>query len=165
MNWGTIAAAITTGVVGITGTILGAWLTTRSQTANLLLSINAEDRRVKNVEKRQIHATCLGAFEEMSSFHLTFLFLSAKKRDDPELNEAVEGYQKATHAAQIAVNTAELIASAEVSELLDRLRKAHVDSVNDVITKKPMSSEARNIGAIRRQLYVAMRADLGEPIY
>ena len=41
-------------MAGIGGTILAAWMTGKSQTANLVLSINAESERNRLAEKRRM---------------------------------------------------------------------------------------------------------------
>lgn len=62
-----IASAITgtVGIVGIGGTILSAKMTAKTQTASLLRSINAEDKRIKRAEKREIYSRCLNALDSL----------------------------------------------------------------------------------------------------
>jgi hypothetical protein len=47
------------GIAGIGGTILAAWMTAKGQTSNLLLGVDAEDRRAQLAEKRRIYAAYL----------------------------------------------------------------------------------------------------------
>jgi predicted NUDIX family NTP pyrophosphohydrolase len=54
MDWPAVVAAISGGIVGVTG-ILASW-------RQSIKTVNAEDERDKRVEKRRVYAQCLTAF-------------------------------------------------------------------------------------------------------
>src|SRR5260370_2256504 len=69
------------GVAGIGGTILAAWMTGKRQTANLELSIGAENERHRLIEKRRIYSACQASFENM--LRATIEFKVSNRRADP----------------------------------------------------------------------------------
>jgi hypothetical protein len=58
---------IVTGVVGIAGTLLGAWLTSRSQMAGLKVSIQAENERSRRADMGARYAAYLTRVNEMAT--------------------------------------------------------------------------------------------------
>jgi len=146
MDWGAIAVAITTGVVGIVGTALGAWLAGRSQTANLRISIDAEERRAKNAEKRRIYAAHLAACTEVQRAVL--------KRDGSQAEEkraATLEYGIAAAASVAIAAEVSLIAPQNVSDLALSAAKEAGNFKSGAVNK---------YFGIREQLITAMRDDL-----
>lgn len=62
--WPTFITGVV-GIAGILGTIVAARMSARSQTANLLLSINEERRRAQRTEKRQVYAEFLTSIHDV----------------------------------------------------------------------------------------------------
>ncbi len=54
------------GVAGIAGTILSARLTSRSQTANLMLSISEERKRARVTDRRQVYASFMAILNKVA---------------------------------------------------------------------------------------------------
>lgn len=65
VSWTTLITGIVGAVIGVAGTSLGAWLTGRTQTANLQLSIDAERERTRIADKRQTYARCLASLTDV----------------------------------------------------------------------------------------------------
>jgi hypothetical protein len=157
---------IVTGVVGalgIVGTLIGTWLTGQRQTANLRLTIGAEDKRARTAEKRRIYATCLGAFEEM-------LVLAAKDRvlrasNDEGSNERWDANftepLPAKTAMEAALNETMLIAPREVALRAQVIGRTFF-AFTEESAKDPNAEVQLPYGELRTGLFQAMRADLGE---
>jgi hypothetical protein len=65
VSWTTLITGIVGAVIGVAGTSLAAWLTGRTQTANLQLSIDAERERTRIADKRQTYARCLASLTDV----------------------------------------------------------------------------------------------------
>ena len=65
VSWTTLITGIVGAVIGVAGTSLGAWLTGKTQTANLRVSIDAERERARVADKRQTYARCLTSLTEV----------------------------------------------------------------------------------------------------
>ncbi len=134
------------GVAGIGGTILAAWMTGKRQTANLKLSINAENQRARVAEKRRIYASCQASFNRL---------LAAARRpqhDDAELDSAAAG-------ASAAVSELVLIAPDDIGQQAETIRRYLGTYVAG--TAGGADTDAK-LPRLSKQLIAAMRADLGE---
>jgi hypothetical protein len=153
----TLVAGIAGGVIGVGGTYLGAWLTGRTQTANLKLSIITENERARIAEKRRIYARFLMACAEVVK---TQIHGTTQPEEAPGTAKlaAASDYSTAIAAVMASAAEVELIASDEVGKLAEDLR---------VVLPAYKPSAQRNPGDYEdmlRQLLKAMRADLGEPV-
>ena len=166
VDWPAIAAAIATGVVGIAGIVGTSWQGKRAREGqskdlrasidaaaeNLKLSIGAETERARLTEKRRIYAQCLGAFGG--------LMAAATKSDlyremDPlnqESDIAQNEHAVALIAAHDALSQLQLIAPTPVQDRASKFMGSLL------VVGERGDSEAR------KQLLMAMRADLGEPV-
>ena len=108
--WQTLITGIV-GIAGIGGTILAAWMTGKRQTANLELSIGAENERHRLAEKRRIYAACQASFENM--LRATLEFKIHHTRADPPsawVNAPIE----AGTAMNVAISELRLVAPIEI---------------------------------------------------
>jgi hypothetical protein len=150
---------VITGAVGIAGTALGSWLTGRTQTNNLRLSIRAESDRAKVAEKRRIYSRCLAAFGDFINAQVKLHSFTGQSSDS-DFGRALLG--ELTTAASEVFKTANellLIAPKDVGNL--------ADSASDALTRYPggdptKDSRVAEYRHLRDQLILAMRADLGE---
>jgi hypothetical protein len=149
VDWPSVVAAISGGVVGVAG-IYAAWRQT-------VRTIDAQDGREEVAEKRRIYAKCLAA---ITSYLMATLLSesAARQKDLTLLKQAGDDSISAYKAASDAVFEASLIGSPKVSklaiELLALSRGEPRLSQDDV--------EQRS-GTLMTQLRAAMRTDLDEP--
>lgn len=158
---------IVTGVVigsasGIGGTILGSWMTGRSQLAALRINIAAENDRAEDAEKRRIYARCLAAAESM----ILPLYLERAARYDkrPDWEAFDIALREAVNARLVAFAELELIAGSAVLDAADALGGAF-DQYKVRPLNTPPSEEEEvlgEFGLFTRTLKEAMRADLDE---
>ena len=167
-NWATVIPAVVTGavgIVGISGTILSARLTAKSQTANLRLSIGAENHRAQLAEKRRIYATFMASYDraiEGVVQHRASFRLSESTNDI----KAMETTQR--EARNVLVNArAEmgLIEPVNFGSLPDQLvdmlhsyAEATALGARELDKPKPAVDPA-----VKDKLSIAMRTDLTEP--
>jgi hypothetical protein len=105
----TLVAGIAGGVIGVGGTYLGAWLTGRTQTANLKLSIDAENKRNRLAEKRRIYASCLASYEPMTRQAIVFWIANDEARSLGEPSPSTTELLAVGSAMYVAVNELRLI--------------------------------------------------------
>jgi len=154
--WETLLAGVAGGVVGVGGTCLGAWLTGRTQTANLKLSISAENERAHVAEKRRAYANCLAAAHAATHDAGFRRFLDAGGNQDVKLlEESAWASFKADRALTLAVAEVALIAPDNVADLAWAVAEAIFGS------DKPFDD---TVDDALDDLNEAMRADLGEPV-
>lgn len=141
-----------TGIVGIVGTSLGAWLTGRWQTMNLRLSIETEDKRTKFAERRQLYASFHSAFHS----YLIAATSSLGIKEEPGrtlYNEALQTFMDV--GDQISVT-----APPRVKDLTIELTQIVFDYA-DERKLDPDSPIPDKLNAVRGKLINAMRKDLG----
>lgn len=156
VSWTTLVTGIIGGVIGVSGTSLGAWLTGKTQTANLKLSINADREHAQIADKRQIYARCLASLTEV-------VFAAANLDDYGDDISAEE-------RRSLALAMHESLASMVVS--MSGIRLVAPESLGDLaedigrkVTRAAVDIELHidsnfDFTSLRRQLYQAMRADL-----
>lgn len=141
-----------TGIVGIVGTSLGAWLTGRSQTANLRLSIDNENLRVKFNEKRELYISFQKAFHD----YFIVMTSSANIKEEPGRTIYNQDLAKYMQASDLISMTAPPCVNALVYELT-RVTFDYAE-VHKLNPKEPVPEK---VDAVRNKLSVAMRKDLG----
>src|SRR5438552_300981 len=100
-DWPAIAAAVSTGVVGLAG-IVATFLSGKR-------TINAEDARARLAQKRQMYVGCLTAFAEMSNALSALDLAFPPAEQDAETWEITKTrYDKATDGMNAAVLLLEL---------------------------------------------------------
>lgn len=149
MLWGYVI----TGAVGIAGTALGSWLTGRTQTNNLRLNIDAENKRAQTAEKRRIYASCVAGLDAGYTGVLTEI----NYRSKPSTPAKIAAIQEREASFLKTLNTVaelELVASKEVVNLAGKILTmlGNLDEINP-----------DDFRSLRSDLHKAMRADLGVP--
>lgn len=171
MDWASIVPAAITGVVGLGGIGASLWQANKAReaaradlkesldasTASLMRSIDAENRRVREAEKRRLYAASLAAFNEMISAlieHFTTGQESGKlERSLSRVTRAQEGMNRTLEELMlIAPRDVGVLAVDLSSFLLEFIRTAGPDD-------RP---NAKLAGQMRTRLVRAMRDDLGE---
>ena len=131
VSWTTLITGIAGGVIGVGGTSLGAWLTGRTQTANLKLSINAERERARIADKRQTYARCLASLTEV-------VFAAAKLGDygdgvgPEERRSLVLALHESLAPMVVATNDMRLVAPESLGELADDVARKVALGVGDM---------------------------------
>ena len=158
VSWATVITGIVGGVIGVGGTSLGAWLTGRTQTANLKLSIDAERERAQLADKRQTYARCLASLTEV-------VFAGAKLDDygghvsAEERRSLVLALHETLAPMVVATNDMRLVASESLGELADDVARKVALAVGEI--ERGIDSDFV-FAPLRQQLYQAMRGDLGD---
>jgi hypothetical protein len=167
-NWATVIPAVVTGAVGIAGiggTILSARITTKAQTANLRLSIDAENTRARLADKRYIYATFMacynraldGVVKHRASFRLSESTneIKAIETTQWEARNAL-GNARAEMGLIEPTNFASL--ADQLVDMLDSYAEATALGAREVGKPKPAVDLE-----MQDKLYIAMRSDLAEP--
>ncbi len=159
-----VSNELITGIVGLCGvalgtcgTLLGSWLTAKSQTSNLQLSIKAENERARVAEKRRIYATYMASLE---SHYSATIRLGYEKDASPELREhLLDVHDNAT--IQMRVAETELILIAPLG--LGKLANASAEDLlfYGVQAERDLAAEL-DFPGIKDRLIKGMRVDLGE---
>ena len=154
----------TVGVAGIAGTILAAQLTARNQTANLAVSINEERNRSRLSDKRQVYANFMTSLHENL---LAWTLASYAETDTGERAVAILGAMPGRVTIYNRLSELELIGSEEVISQARALAKFVGDFFNkltenaDTPQLPVINSFDAQYDQMEKQLYKAMRADLG----
>jgi hypothetical protein len=148
MLWGYVI----TGIVGITGTCLGAWLTGRWQTANLRLNINAERQRAMQAENRLLYTAFLSAYHRFQNISMS----SIDKKEDPGRTLYREAFVTLLEVADQISLSAPIGVNELAVELARIVRGFAMDLRED--RDAPIPPE---LGDVRTELIYAMRKDLG----
>jgi hypothetical protein len=115
--WDTLITGVV-GVAGIGGTILAARMTNKTQTANLIRSIAAENERTRLAEKRRIYARHLASCTEAVQANLKWRMFKGKGTGLGFSLVSDYGAKVATAIASAA--EVRLIAPADVANLAER---------------------------------------------
>jgi hypothetical protein len=153
-------AILITGVVGVGGTALGAWLNGRTQTKTLRLSLDAENKRARLADKRRVYVSCIAAISEVFNAILKVSMFPDKSGGVRE--SLLSEYSAALASLLNATSELQLVGP---ESMIGLARDIYEPFVLD-IAPGPLSEEIRErfreIGELREQLLAAMRADLGE---
>lgn len=171
MDWASIAPAAITGVVGLGGIGASLWQAKKGReaaradlkasldasTASLLRSIDAENKRAREAEKRRLYAAGLAAFNEMIS---ALIEHSTSSRKSGKQEESLSRLARAQESMNRSLEELMLIAPRDVGVLA-------VDLSNFILgfirTAGPNDRpNAKLAGQMRTGLLRAMRDDLGE---
>ncbi len=113
---------------GIGGTIIGSWMTGKSQLATLKAQISAEDARARISEKRELYISFLTQVNEVIGIIVSY----------PEPEEAEQRKLANRELLRVekglinALNTIILLAPAKVSKQADALAQYLVDCTSDM---------------------------------
>jgi hypothetical protein len=165
----TLVAGIAGGVIGVGGTCLGAWLTGRTQTANLLLSIDAENKRNRQADKRQTYARFVASFDEI----VTAVTYSMAAFKPGGLSESLTGDESGvlravTDAVKVmwrAEGEVALIAPPDLARLSHETALQFSDYAQHILEALRTQSD---LDAVERpdvpKVLQALRADLDGPV-
>jgi hypothetical protein len=172
MAWGYVS----TGVVGLAGIFGTLWQGKRSReaqtadlkksldaaTENLKLGIDADNRRSREAEKRRVYAQCLASYDDVLAAAMKLK--SSFSMSDPALIEATAArLDQASVAMNRAKSEVRLITSKKTYFLADDLAVRLMSYVTETQKGESLKVPSHEIAAIRTDLILAMRADLGEP--
>jgi hypothetical protein len=172
MDWGYISTAVV-GLAGIFGTLWQGKRSREAQTAdlkksldaateNLKLGIDADSKHSRDAEKRRVYAQCLASYDDLLDASMT-LKSSLSMSDPARLDAAKARLDQATVAMNRAKSEVRLITSMKIYLLADDLAARIIGYVTEAQEGESHDVPSREIAAIRRDLILAMRADLGEP--
>jgi hypothetical protein len=156
-DWATVVTGVV-GLAGIGGTLFAAWLASRSQTKNLQLSINAENERQRLADKRRIYAKFM---ESVTAVIGSALKLQRNRADatEEEVRAMVTAVDEATGYMVNTGNEVVLIGPPSLGTLAEEIRRELADRV--AVAQRGRIADL-GFQDRRRELYEAMRADLGE---
>jgi hypothetical protein len=149
--WVTLVAGIAGGALGVGGTCLGAWLTGRTQTANLKISLDAERERARLIDKRETYARCLAALTELQRTTARWHSYQSKPVTSESAHAEADRIIAGT-SALTAVWELTLIARADVSAI--------ANTAIEIIGKPDSSLES--LGLVFSRLLEVMQADLND---
>lgn len=171
MDWASIAPVAITGAVGLGGIGASLWQAKKGReaaradlkasldasTASLIRSLDAEDKRVREAEKRRLYAASLAAFNETISAlieHSTSSRESGKQEESlPRLARAQESMNRSLEELMLIAPRDVGVPAVDLSNFIrEFIRKARPDERPNV----------KLAGLMRTGLLRAMRDDLGE---
>jgi hypothetical protein len=167
-NWATVIPAVVAGAVGIAGiggTILSARLTAKAQTANLRLSIGAEDRRARLAEKRRIYATFMASYDralEGVVKHRASFRLSESTNDIKAMGTAQREASGALGNARAEMGLMEPVNFGSLPDQLVEMLHSYAEATALGARELDKPKPAVDL-EVRQKLYIAMRTDLSEP--
>ncbi len=129
MEWGIISTAVV-GLAGIGATLWQAQRATK-----------AEDRRIREAEKRRVYVKCLVALEEMYR-HARGCRYWQSQDNGRQFEDALSAEDDSRHAMAHAANEAKLIAPSQVNNLMDDNVRVLENFVHETHVKKVPYSEA-----------------------
>jgi hypothetical protein len=153
------------GVAGIAGTIFAARMSVRSQTANLLISINEERRKALRTEKRQVYADFLSCIHDVVNTVMVAYYSG-------DLQNLMDEILRVGNKINIRLGELELIGGEEVLSQARAFANYVGDPfVNLILAIKQGDKKITEIkpasvvmDEMQAQLLKAMRADLGGEI-
>ena len=189
VDWTTYIPAAVTGVVGLAGIGGALWQAKRAREAaaedakanreaasgdlqasmrqtanNLVVSINAEDKRADVATRRRIYAACLAAFQQVSRAAVNYRTARTTQAEE-ERKPLIEKQEVAQDKMYQAVSELLLIAPYDVVQLVDTLSNTLLSFMAATHIGPPFRGPAaKEAGQIRTALVRAMRIDLGGPV-
>ena len=139
------------GLVGIVGTSLGAWLTGRWQTTNLKLSLDAEAIRAQRAEKIELYA----AFH--TAYHAFFVISTSSIDRTQEPGRTI--YNQSLTAINDAADRVCMMVPDYVSDVLFKMLAVTDEYLNEYMIDKSTADSARMMRA-RAKLLSVIRKDL-----
>lgn len=163
--WPTFITGVV-GVAGILGTIVAARMTARSQTANLMLSINEERGRAQVVDKRQVYARFTASIQEyIHEITAAYFYTSEAEKLLQAVRETIPARSKVYNGLyELYLIAPEEIVS-QAGELNEYVMGNYTGTLMDikegseqVAAMEPLDAKANTL---QEQLLKIMRADLG----
>lgn len=164
MSWTLYIPTAITGVVGLAGiggSVWSAKIQSKSSTANLVQSIDAENKRVRETTKRQLYAASLAAFNEMLAALIEYSTSADRSNQKSDAqDESLPRLYRAHENMNRSLEELMLIAPREVGVLAVDLSTLLASFTQEA--KPGDRPNARAAGLMRTNLLRAMRDDLGE---
>ncbi len=149
VSWIPIATGVAGGaVVGVAGTIVGAWLTP-------WVSGRSQNEQARRADKRQVYATCLDSLEKM-------LRPIRDYRASPNDVKSKLALDAAADAMFVALLELKLIAPKEVRCCAEKVEHLFQDCIKDPRPAAPVPDVPPEYKDLRHDLLKAMRVSLGE---
>jgi hypothetical protein len=147
------------GIVGIVGTSLGAWLTGRWQTTNLRLSLNAESQRAELAEKRQIYASFHSAYHNYTTISTSSIDIKGEP-GRTLYNQALTALLDITDQLSVTAPTSVSRLAMELTKAITEYAAARkLDRDTTMIDHDAIYPD--QLDPVRTKLIKAMRKDLG----
>jgi len=158
IDWPSIAAVISTGLVGVLGVGSAIWQATRGW--------SREDRRQHRAEKRRVYVSMLDTLSAFMGEVVKLKAFEDGRRADDTLEERRAKLDAASDANSSTIGSLLLIAPDSVTSLAQQCAQFIYDfiarDVGSAPTASGMSTMPYGWLPLRQQLVSAMRADLGE---
>jgi hypothetical protein len=136
----------------------------RETTNNLLVSINAEDKRADLATRRRIYAACLAAFQQVMRAAVNYRTARMAQTEE-ERKPLIEKQEDAQDTMYQAMGELLLIAPYDIAQLVDVLSKTLLSFMASTHIGPPFQGPAaKEAGQIQTALVRAMRIDLGVPV-
>jgi hypothetical protein len=135
------------------------------QTANnLIVSINAEDKRADIATKRRIYAACFAAFQQVTRAAVNYRTARTTQTEE-ERKPLIEKQEDVQDKMYQAMGELFLIAPYDIAQLADKLSNTLLSFMAATHIGPPFQGPvAKEAGQILTALVRAMRIDLGEPV-
>lgn len=189
MDWTTYIPSVVTGVVGLAGIGGALWQAKRAREAaakeakadreaastdlqasmrqtadNLVVSINAEDKRADVATKRLIYAACLAAFQQVMRAAVNYRTARTTQTEE-QRKPLIEKQEDVQDKMYQAMGELLLIAPYDIAQLADMLSNTLLSFMAATHIGPPFQGPAaKEAGQIQSALLRAMRIDLGEPV-
>jgi hypothetical protein len=189
VDWTIYIPSAVTGVVGLAGIGGALWQAKRAREAaadeakanreaassdlqasmretanNLVVSINAEDKRAGVATKRRLYAACLAAFQQAMRAAVNYRTARTSQTEE-ERKSLIEKQEDAQDKMYQAMGELYLIAPYDVLRLADTLSNTLISFMAATHIGPPFQGPAaKEAGQIQTALVRAMRVDLGEPV-
>ncbi len=143
------------------GTILATRMTTKAQTANLLTSIKAGNKRAQIAEKRRVYAEFLASVDTMMPFAYKYRIAKGQAQSDEEKNSAFDEMMQAEGVMMRTSMEARLLAPPPIRQLIGSLVnayleycKATIDGVTELVKVEEPAPMSIIIDAMRVDLEI-----------
>ena len=189
MDWTTYIPSAVTGVVGLAGIGGALWQAKRAREAaaeeakanrkaassdlqasmrqnanNLVVSINAEDKRADIATRRRIYAACFAAFQQVTRAAANYRTARTTQNEE-ERKPLIQRQEDAQDKMYETMGELLLIAPYEIVQLADMLSSTLLSFMAATHIGPPFQGPAaKEAGQIQTALVRVMRIDLGEPV-
>jgi hypothetical protein len=158
--WDVVVTGVV-GIAGIGGAILAARITTKTQTANLLLSIDAENKRARVAEKRRLYAGFLASVNAVMPVTLNYRRIKEQRISGEERDKAFDELIEAEGVMTTKSMEARLIAPRNIRILIASLTNAYLKYGLDSMSGVTDLVRVEELVPFNDVL-AAMREDLGD---